>query len=431
MRFSFAMIVFVLIAPCRAEDGFVDLFNGKDLTGWVNVNTAPSTWTVKDGVIVCTGKPIGELRTEKMYENFIMEMEWNHQKSPGNAGLFVWSDAITARGQPFIRAIEVQVLTGMESKNYTSDGDVFAIHGARMTPDRPHPAGSMRCLPSEKRTKPAGEWNHYKVICNNGTIKLHVNGKEVSGGYDVNPRKGYICLESEGGPVLFRNLRIKELPSSGELKPEQIADKDVGFKSLYNGIDFTNWQHGEKEKDHWKAKDWVIDYNGKGGDLWSEKEYGDFEMIVDWRWSDKPTKQQRPVILPSGEYAMDAEGKQKTVEVDEAGDSGVYLRGSSKSQVNMWCWPVGSGEVYGYRTDASMSPEVRAGVTPKVNADAKIGSWNRFHITMKGDRLTVVLNGKTVIENAQLPGVAKKGKIALQNHGNPIQFANVYVRELQ
>jgi len=87
--------------------------------------------------------------------------------------------------------------------------------------------------------------------------------------------------------------------------------------------------------------------------------------------------------------------------------------------------------VYGYRTDASMSAEVRAGVTPKVNADAKIGSWNRFIITMKGDRLTVDLNGKIVLENAQLPGVAKTGRIALQNHGAPIQFANIYIKELK
>jgi hypothetical protein len=99
--------------------------------------------------------------------------------------------------------------------------------------------------------------------------------------------------------------------------------------------------------------------------------------------------------------------------------------------VNMWCWPVGSGEVYGYRTDAKQPAEVRAGVTPKAKADKPIGQWNRFVITMRGDRLTVVLNGKTVLENAQLPGVPERGRIALQHHGDPIQFANIYVRELE
>ena len=117
-------------------------------------------------------------------------------------------------------------------------------------------------------------------------------------------------------------------------------------------------------------------------------------------------------------------------EVVDAGDSGIYLRGNDKSQVNIWSWGIGSGEVYGYRTDPSMPTEVKAGVTPKMKADKPIGQWNRFIITMKGDRLTVDLNGSTVIENAQLPGVPKEGPIALQHHGSPIQFANIYIKEL-
>ena len=80
----------------------------------------------------------------------------------------------------------------------------------------------MRCLPSERRAKPAGEWNHYRVTCNDGVITLAVNGKVVSGGSACSPRKGYICLESEGSPVEFRDIRIKELPST-DPKPEEIA----------------------------------------------------------------------------------------------------------------------------------------------------------------------------------------------------------------
>jgi hypothetical protein len=117
--------------------------------------------------------------------------------------------------------------------------------------------------------------------------------------------------------------------------------------------------------------------------------------------------------------------------VPNAGDSGIYLRGSSKSQVNIWCWPVGSGEVYGYRTDTNMSPEVRAGVTPRTCADNPIGEWNRFIITMRGDRLSVNLNGQDVIHQAQLPGVAARGPLALQHHGDPIEFANILIRELE
>jgi hypothetical protein len=378
-------------------------------------------------MIVTTGKPTGVLRTEKQYENFILDLEWMHVVPKGNSGLFVWSDPLPIRGSPFTRAIEVQVMDGVNTDVYTSHGDIFSIQGATCKPDRPHPKGWARCLPSEQRCKPAGEWNHYRVECNNGAIKLAVNGKVVSGVSECKPRKGYICLEAEGTECRFRNIKIKELPSTNP-KPDEVAEVAQPFRPLILG-DKGAWTDDPANIDHWKAKDWIIDYDGKGKDLWSEKEYGDFVLICDWRFSAKPKKTNRPVILPSGEYAQE-DGKQKMVEVDDAGDSGIYLRGSSKTQINIWCWPVGSGEVYGYRTDKSMPPEVRAAVTPKIRADNPIGQWNRFMITMKGDRLTVDLNGKTVISNALLPGVAKRGRIALQHHGDPIQFGNIYIREL-
>ncbi len=407
-------------------NGFVPLFNGKDLSGWVNANCAPATWTVKDGEILCTGKPTGVLRTERQYENYVLELEWNHQSQKGNAGLFVHSAGLPICGQPFTKSIEIQVML-MEKPHpeglYTGQGDIFSIQGATFAPDRAHPKGWVRCLPSEHRTKAAGEWNHYKVVCQDGSVKLHVNGQEVSGGTKCNPRKGYICLESEGSPIRFRNIKIKELPSSNPPAAE-VAETDLGFAPLYTGVDLAGWKADPANDGHWTPRDWVLDYDGKGKDLWSQKEYGDFVLIADWKFTRKPVEKENLVIDADGN---DTGQKQKTM---DAGDSGIYLRGNSKSQVNLWCWPAGSGEVYGYRTDKAMSAEVRKGVTPKVNADHKPGQWNRIIITMKGDRLTVLMNGKTVIENAQLPGVPARGPIALQNHGDPIQFANIYIKEL-
>src|SRR3954464_15923728 len=217
------------VTVARADENWKPLFNGKDLFGWTIVNVAPTTFSVRDGMIISTGKPTGTMRTDRMYENFIMEVEWRHMHAGGNAGVFIWGDPLTHVGTPFSRGIEVQVLDGREDRNYTSHGDVFSIWGAKMTPNRPHPAGWERCLPSEHRTKPAGEWNHYRVECNDGALKLSVNGKEVSGGHDIRPRKGYICLESEGGLIHFKNIRIKELPSTNP-KPADVAKEDDGFK---------------------------------------------------------------------------------------------------------------------------------------------------------------------------------------------------------
>jgi hypothetical protein len=429
----------VFLAPSTAlaaepdAMGFTPLFNGADLDEWVIVNVAPETFSVRDGMIVSTGVPTGVMRTQRMYENFELQLEWRHMVPQGNAGLFVWSDAVTAPGVPFTRSIEVQVLDGRNSETYTSHGDIFSIHGAVLTPDRPHPKGAMRCLPSEQRCKPSPEWNHYHVTCRDGVIKLAVNGKEVSGGSACRPRKGYICLESEGTECHFRNIRVKELPSSNP-PPEEIATADEGFRALYTGLDLRGWRNDEGHEGHWQPKDWRLSYDGgseaSDPNLWTEREYGDFVMICDWRLTAKPEKKLRRVLLPSADFATNDDGSLKLAEIDDAGDSGIYLRGNAKSQVNIWCSPVGSGEVHGYVTDKQLPPEVRTALIPREAADKPPGQWNRFVITMKGDRVTVNLNGRTVIDDGLLPGVPPRGRIGLQHHRSPVEFANLYVREL-
>jgi hypothetical protein len=178
------------------------------------------------------------------------------------------------------------------------------------------------------------------------------------------------------------------------------------------------------------VRDWVLAFDGKGKDLWSQRSFKDFEMIVDWRWvGDHQGEMQRPHFGADGTEARNPDGSVRTATVGER-DSGIYLRGSTKSQVNMWMWPCGSGEVWGYRTDAKMPAEVRAACTPKAAADAPVGQWNRFRIRMQGDVLDVWLNGKQVIEAATLPGVPAEGPIGLQSHGSAAEFANIYVREL-
>jgi hypothetical protein len=425
----------------------IDLFNGKDLSGWVNVNTSPTTWTVaKDEtgapIIKCTGQPTGILRTEKVYENFVLEFDWKHLSYPGNAGLFVWSDPVCAKGVPFSRSIEVQIMLtpdnvdGQGRTMYTGQGDIFSIWGASMTPDRPHPGGWERCLPSARTTKGAGEWNHYKVTCNEGVIKLEVNGTEVSGASNVSPRNGYICLESEGTEIWFKNIKLTEMPA-GKLgiKPNWDVDHSLaGMRPMFDGLTMAGWKEGadkgEAAPSTWTMGGNIVRFNGKGKSLWSDASYGDFDMICDWKWTgEHQGKMMRPVIGLDGNTVKDESGKDKMVEVEER-DSGIYLRGSSKSQVNIWSWPCGSGEVYGYRTDGSMPAEVRAAVTPRMNADAPIGQWNRFRIRMVGDLLNVWLNGKHVIVDAHLPGVAKEGPIALQSHGCPIEFTNVMIERL-
>ena len=288
------------------EEGFVPLFNGKDLAGWTNVNVAPDTFTVKEGIIVSTGMPTGTIRTERMYENFILELEWRHLKAGGNAGVFIWGDPLTDVGTPFSRGIEVQVLDGRNSEAYTSHGDVFAIWGATMKPDRPHPKGSMRCLPSEQRCKPSPEWNHYRVTCQDGSIKLAVNGKEVSGGTECSPRKGYICLESEGSECHFRNLQIKELPSTNP-SPEEVANESQGFVPMYTGLNLDGWKQTAGHAGHWQPKNWILDYDGKSeADELKEKHLWTREGIRRF-----PDDRRLAIAGQSGEEAVSGRAPQR------------------------------------------------------------------------------------------------------------------------
>jgi len=424
-----AYVVLTCDSSQSAQKKLVPLFDGRSLDGWVNVNCAPETWTVRDGMIVCSGVPKGILRTEKMYENYVLELEWRHTKKGGNAGLFIHSDDLPAVGSAYSRSIEVQIMDG-------NAGDVFAIKGAFLVPENLHPRGWMRALPTENRMKPTGEWNRYRIVSREGTVELHVNGGMVTRAFYCNPRKGYICLESEGSEVHFRNIRIAELPGSNP-PPEVVAQEDRGFRSLYNGVDFRGWKWVPGHEGHWRAEDYVISYDGESEaereekNLWSEQEFGDFSMIVDWRLPGEPAPKEWFIITPDGSVAMNEDGDSLTAAVMNAGDSGIYLRGSSKSQVNIWNLPVGSGEVYGYRTDRSMPPAVRRSVTPVMNADNPVGEWNRFEITVVGSVLNVVLNGKHVIQDAGLPDMPGRGPIALQHHGDLMQFCNVYVKELE
>lgn len=226
------------------------------------------------------------------------------------------------------------------------------------------------------------------------------------------------------------------------------SEPPEGYVSLFDGKSFDGWVVPEGDNGHWRIVDGVIDYDAQSeskGDknLWSEKEYGDFVLLVDWRIKETPYINPRvPIIKPDGTHKKDVDGQEIRTSVPDS-DSGVFLRGQGKSQVNIWCWPIGSGEIYGYRMDKSMPTEVRAGVTPKTNADKDLGEWNTFEITMKGDRLWVKLNGQQVLENAQLPGIPAKGPIALQHHGGKgndgdwqgppslVQFRNIAIKELK
>ena len=193
---------------------------------FVNVNCDKTTWKWKDGTLYCTGRPVGVTRSSKQYKNFELVIQWRHMKSAGNSGVFVWVPdkyLKTLKRNALPHGIEVQILDHGYVTNYkkqtkkdpdwfTSHGDVFPVGTSKMKPFPPVAPNGRRSFPSKNLSKGVGKWNHYYIRAINGEVRLWVNGEEVSGGTNCTPNSGFLCLESEGSPIEFKNIRIRELP---------------------------------------------------------------------------------------------------------------------------------------------------------------------------------------------------------------------------
>lgn len=414
MKYYFAIIPIAALACASSspaeEAAARSLFNGEDLTGWHGKG-----YVVEDGAIVSTPKG-RNLVTDATFSNYILDFEF--KLTPGaNNGLGIH---YPGTGDGAYTGMEIQILDSTAPKY--KDLKDYQFHG-----------GLYTMVPAKQGfLKPVGEWNHETVTVNGSGLTVELNGKmilradldKVAESHPkhegVKRRAGHIAWLGHGDKVSFRNIKITELP------PLANADrvKAAGFTQIFDGTSLDGWKH-KPDITNWVASNGILKHDGNTGptpDLWTEKSYGDFTMVFDWRWSGRGEMKSQPRVMPDGSE----DGK---VEIEEL-DSGVYLRGNTKSQVNLWNWTVGSGEVYGYRKDPKMSAAVKAGVTPKSKADRPVGEWNRTMITVKGDRLTVTLNGEVVIENAELPGMPESGPIGLQHHRSAIDFANIWVKEL-
>jgi hypothetical protein len=391
---KFLFLSLLTLTSLHAEDDLMPMFQPNSLSGWVNANCAPETWSIKDGVISCTGKPTGALRTEKQYENFILEAEWRHLSEGGNSGVFVWGTPISSPGVPFLRGIEVQVLDHGYMKNadpskprwFTTHGDVFPIHGATMQPHGEH--NGSRSFPSEERSKPSPEWNHYRIEANNGRLTLAVNGKVVSGGNNCNYRKGYLALESEGAPVEFRNVKIKELPST-QAPAEMTAPLDQGWRPLYTGTDLRGWKVPADGDSKWQSNDWSIKLlaGQNGSALWSQESFGDCEVICD-------------VNLP------------KDVKLDKPA-AGLCVRGLSDPLVSF-----GTGG----KAPVVLGPD-----------QIKAGKWYRIKALLKGNTAKVTIT-EAQDANPQTFEVTvdhgATGSIGLADLSQNVSYANIFVRQL-
>jgi len=400
-----------LPASAQRNGGFTSLFNGTDLTGWTLIGGHGPGYVVKNGVLVCPADGGGNLFTEKEYRDFVFRFEFRLERN-GNNGVGIRAPL---EGNPAFDAMEIQIL------------DDDAPQHANLQPAQYH--GSVYGVIPAKRgaLRRPGEWNREEIAAIGRRITVKLNGKVIVDA-DLNqvrdPRilaehpgilreKGRIGFLGHGTTVEFRNLWIKDLST-----PEQDNRPPRGFTALFNGKDLTGWKGlvadpptrakmppqelseaqqraDERMRAHWKVEDGALVFDGRGESLCTAKDYGDFELVVDWK------------IKPGG-------------------DSGIYLRGSP--QVQIWDRPEGSGGLFNNQKNPN---------NPIRKADNPPGEWNRFRILMVGERVTVFLNDHLVVRNVVLENYWERdkpiypvGQIELQSHGDELWFKNVYVREI-
>lgn len=275
-------------------------------------------------------------------------------------------------------------------------------------------------------------------------MKLNVADMDKDGREDViiAGKGGLYVFYNHGSPPTARNAH--KLPPHERYPTWREWPK---YQVLFNTMDLSGWKVPEGDNGHWKVVDGVIDYDAMSEaktdkNLWTEESFGDYSLHVEWRFKRTSGLYQMPIILPDGSHKTDADGKEIKVPTPNA-DSGILLRGNTGGQANLWCWPIGSGELWSVRRNMNASPQVRAAAVPKVRADNPVGQWNSMDVTLIGDRVTIMLNGKLVIDNAQIPDIAETGPIGLQHHGGVnrqtgetspasslIQFRNIWIRRL-
>ena len=405
-------------------EGFVSLFDGKDLEGWIG---ATNGYIVKDGILSSDPKTGGNLYTAKQYDNFILRFEFLVYTNSNN-GLGI---RCPISGDSAYAAMELQILDDSGSqytnlKPYQYHGSIYGVVPAKR--------GSQ---------KKVGQWNVQEVRALGSKITVILNGDvivdaDIAGITEtmdgkkhpgLHNAKGHIGWLGHGTRVDWRNIRIKEVPTDYQVSRPTDNKAPEGFTALFNGKDLTNWKGvtrvekfdnplvrqkatpekraelqakaDEEMRAGWQVRDGgTLYFNGKGYSLATAKDYGDFEMFVDWRL------------------------------LTVRGDSGLYLRGSP--QVQIWDahnqWKIGSGGLYNNKKHPSQALSI---------ADRLVGDWNTFYIKMIGDKVTVKLNGVLVVDNTVLENywdrnlpIFPKEQIELQCHGDPIEFKNIYIREL-
>lgn len=412
---------FSVVHPATAaRDSFVPLFDGKSLDGWVLMGGSGPGYVVRNGLLVCPSDGGGNLFTRKEYSDFKLRLDFRLDPG-GNNGVGIRAPL---DGDAAYVGMELQILDDNDPQYANLDPGQYCSSIYRVVPAK---RGAVK--------KP-GEWNREEITALGRRITIRLNGKTV---VDANLNdvhdpaviaehpgmlrdRGHIGLLGHGPSVVaFRNIEVEDLA-----RPERENTPPDGFTALFDGKELKGWKGlvadppsrakmsretlaaeqakaDQRMRDHWSVVDGVITFDGKGDSLCTAKDYRDFEMLVDWK-------------------------------IPPAGDSGIYLRGSPQVQI----WDPANAVRFGHAPGSGgLYNNEKHPNDPTKNADRPIGEWNRFRIVMIGDKVTVYENGELVTHNVTMENywersrpIYRSGQVELQNHGGPLWFKNVFIREI-
>jgi serine/threonine protein kinase len=416
----------------RRSAEWVRLFNGSDLAGWRAVAQgnadAAQTWSVRNGVLVCSGRPNGYLHTHRSYRNYVLRFDWRYPREGAPADeLKINSGCLVHIQLPhkiWPRSVEVQGLN-------RDHGRIFGVDGAKGTFDF-----NSNSLLTARR--PLGEWNTTEIVCQDGAVTSNVNGVRIGAG-TADLTEGPIGFQSEGAEIHFRNIEVRESGSfAANPKPEPPAApaslaKPAGRQLvLFDGKDLSAWMHVDRQPAKWKVGKGFFVIAG-GGNLMSREQFaGDHQIHVEFWIPGRPADAKKP---------NQKRGNSAKEKGQDRGNSGVFVQGRYEIQIL---------DSYGSNPPTKQDCGALYGqAAPLVNACKSPGTWQSMDITFRAPkvsaqgnilvkpRLTVVLNDQTVLDIVEIekasptalnPAMDKPGPLMLQDHGSPVRFRNIWVK---
>ncbi|MFC1633980.1 DUF1080 domain-containing protein [Planctomycetota bacterium] len=412
-----ATIILSSFPKCGAEEAVepkkkIVLFDGKSFDGWFrhlrnNQGNVEETWKIKpDGVLLCTGKPAGYIRTGKAYKNYKFRLEYRWPGRTGNNGILVH---MVGEDRVWPKSLECQ---GM----YHNQGDYFEIGGVEFNEHKVggHRVRGRRVIKyGEHNEKEPGQWNVYEVWCVGGTVRPYVNGKLMNEASDCSITEGKICLQSEGVPIEFRNITIE--PTTEKPWPVKPSKKIA----LFNGKDLDGWirfSPDDKPDDQkkwtvdkvWSVRDGVIRCEGKpNGYIRTTESYANYKLHLEWRWPEKPTN-SGVLLHCAGIDGLWPKCVEAQLMHENAGDFWLLNHSTIKA----------GGKQIGPKPYANAKKKHPSNEKP-------VGEWNSYDIVCDDRKVTLFVNG--LLQNEGTDASPSNGPICLQSEGSPIEFRNIYL----